>query len=198
MSYENTALLIIDVQIGSFLNERPIYKSGALLKNMQFLISKASIEKIPIFFTKHNGKKGNTIQKGNPGWDIHPSIPILKEYIIIEKNYPDSFQQTDLQQHLMSRRINRIIIAGIQSEICVDATCRSASSKGYEVVLVEDGHSTYDSTILNASQIIDHHNNIQSQWFANTKKQREFSFSFLARKTMGLQYKNEKFVSGCS
>lgn len=172
---KNTALLIIDLQIGSFL-DKLIYKDDELLKNIQFLISKARIEQAPIFFTKHNGKAGTLNYKGNPGWEIHPSIPLLKEDVIIEKDYPDSFQQTDLQQQLVTRKISRIIITGIQSEICVDATCRRAFSQGYEVILAEDGHSTCDSNILNASQIINHHNNIHAEWFASVKKAEEIFF----------------------
>ncbi len=176
MNEKNTALLIIDVQIGSFWEAELIYKGNELLNNIQFLISKARIEQAPIFFTKHNGKAGTLSQKGNPGWEIHPSIPLLKEDVIIEKDYPDSFQQTDLQQQLVTRKISRIIITGIQSEICVDATCRRAFSQGYEVILAEDGHSTYNSNILNASQIIKHHNNIHTQWFASVQKTKEIFF----------------------
>ncbi|MGE7119126.1 isochorismatase family protein [Peribacillus sp. NPDC046944] len=170
---KNTALLIIDLQIGSFLKEKLIYKGDELLNNIQFLISKARIEQIPIFFTKHNGKAGTLNQKGNRGWEVHPSIPLFKEDVIIEKDFPDSFQQTDLQQQLVNKKISRIIITGIQSEVCVDATCRRAYSLGYEVILAEDGHSTYDSNILNASQIINHHNDIHAQWFANVQKTKD-------------------------
>ena len=67
------------------------------------------------------------------------------------------------------RNINRVVIAGIQSEICIDATCRRAYSLGYDVTLVKNGHSTYNSTVLSASQIIEHHNEIIGQWFARVK-----------------------------
>lgn len=172
----NTALLIIDVQIGSFWEKNPLFKGDELLNNIQILISQAHIKQAPVFFTKHNGKVGSLIQKGTPGWDIHPSIHLLNEEIIIEKNHPDSFQQTDLEQQLITKKISRIIITGIQSEICVDATCRRAFSKGYEVILVKDGHSTYNSNIFTAAQIIDHHNEILGQWFANVKKTEEIVF----------------------
>lgn len=170
---KNTALLIIDVQIGSFSKEKQLYKEDELLHNIQTLISKARIKNIPIFFTKHNGKAGTLNQKGTPGWEVHPSIPLYKEDVIIEKDFPDSFQQTDLQQQLAIKNIRRVIITGMQSEVCVDATCRRAYSQGYEVILAEDGHSTYDSNLLNASQIINHHNDIHTQWFATVQKTKD-------------------------
>ena len=73
----------------------------------------------------------------------------------IEKDNPDAFQQTDLEQQLTSRQIGRVIIAGIRSDICIDATCRQAYSKNYEVFISKDGHSTYNTGLLKAEQIIE-------------------------------------------
>lgn len=168
MSFKNTALLIIDMQAGSFLEEQPIYRTETLLNNIRLLISTAHDKGVLIFLTKHNGKPGSLTEKGTTGWNIHPSLPLTGKEIIIEKNYPDSFHQTCLEQQLVANDIKRIIIAGIQSEICVDATCRRAYSIGYEVILVQDGHSTKDSNVINADQIINHHNQVMKDWFAST------------------------------
>jgi nicotinamidase-related amidase len=96
--------------------------------------------------------------------------------MFIEKNHPDSFHKTSLQQELDARNIKQIVIAGIQSEVCIDATCRRAYSLGYEITLVKDGHSTYDSDFLSASQIIAHHNHVLGQWFVDVRKASEIKF----------------------
>ncbi|WP_100655466.1 isochorismatase family protein, partial [Bacillus cereus] len=149
------ALLIIDVQVGSFKEERMLYKGIELLKNIQLLIHKARTVQAPIFYMKFNGKTGSLLERGNPEWAIH---------------------ETSLQQELNKRDIEHIVITGVQSEICIDATCRRAYSLGYNVTLVEDGHSTYDTTLLSASQIIKHHNDIIGEWFANLKKAQIIEF----------------------
>jgi nicotinamidase-related amidase len=66
-----------------------------------------------------------------------------------------------------------VIITGVQTEYCVDTTCRRAYSLGYHVVLIRDAHSTYDTNTLTASQIIAHHNNILGGWFAELKETSE-------------------------
>ena len=66
---------------------------------------------------------------------------------------------------LKARGIGHLIIAGIQTEYCIDTTCRRASSLGYEVTLVADAHSTWDTEHLSAWQIIDHPNQVLSGWF---------------------------------
>ncbi|MGO4728866.1 isochorismatase family protein [Paenibacillus sp. 2KB_22] len=122
---------------------------------------------IPVILTQHNGKWGTTTSNGSSGWSIHPELPVLAQNVIIQKNHPDSFQDTDLESHLVHLGVNQLIVAGIQTEICVDATCRRAFSMGYEVILVKDGHSTADTSILKADQIISHHNILLQDWFVS-------------------------------
>ena len=164
-----TAFLIIDVQAGSFEEKKLLYKGSELLRVIQLLISKARSASAPIFYMQFNGKPDTLLRRGTPGWEIHKSIAPLTQDIVLEKNHPDSFHKTNLQQELEMRNIKRIVIAGIQSEICIDATCRRAYSLGYDVTLVENGHSTYNSSLLSASQIIKHHNEVIGQWFACVK-----------------------------
>ncbi|MGE8206395.1 cysteine hydrolase family protein [Heyndrickxia sp. NPDC080065] len=176
MKGRNTALLIIDVQLGSFREAEPLYRRNELLKNIQVLISRAQMVQAPIIFMMFNDKPGKPLERGTSGWEIHPDIIPTEKDIIIEKNHADSFHETNLHQELDIRGVKQIIITGIQTEVCVDATCRRAYSLGYDVILVKDGHSTYDTRILKASQIIDHHNEIQNQWFACVKNTNEIEF----------------------
>jgi nicotinamidase-related amidase len=76
----------------------------------------------------------------------------------VQKHFCDSFHETKLQELLQSRSIAKLVVAGIQSEFCVDTACRRAFSQGYQVTLVEDGHSTWDNKVLKADQIVTHHN----------------------------------------
>ena len=96
--------------------------------------------------------------------------------MVVQKRHPDSFQDTNLRQELASRTIERLVITGIQTEYCVDTTCRRAYSLGYDVTLVKDAHSTWDSDHLTASQIIAHHNDVLGGWFAELKEASEIEF----------------------
>jgi nicotinamidase-related amidase len=59
--------------------------------------------------------------------------------------------------------------------MCIDTTVRSAVSHDYKVTLIRDAHSTIDSDVLTASQIIAHYNDVL-QWFANVKMEEDFEF----------------------
>jgi nicotinamidase-related amidase len=63
-------------------------------------------------------------------------------------------------EELIQRSIKQVVLIGMQTEYCVDTTCRHAFALDYQVTLVKDGHSTYDTKRLLAVDIIAHHNAI--------------------------------------
>jgi nicotinamidase-related amidase len=160
-----TALLIIDVQLGMFEESNPVYQSGELLATINDLITRARDADVPVIYVQHSGGDGHLLEPGSPGWPIHPAVAPAKGELVIHKRHPDSFQGTDLQRELGMRGIGHLVVAGIQTEYCVDTTCRRAYSLGYDVTLVQDAHSTWDTKYLKASQIIDHHNQVLGGWF---------------------------------
>lgn len=171
-----TALLIIDMQLGNFQGSDPVYDGEKLLSKVQRLIGKARDEGVPIFYVQNKGSKGDPDEIGTPGWEFHPIIAPKGGDVVIEKETPDAFHRTTLSQKLRSKGAERLVIAGLQTEYCVDTTCRRAYSLGYDVVLVKDAHSTWGSSSLTAEQIINHHNQVLGGWFVTLKNLNEIEF----------------------
>jgi nicotinamidase-related amidase len=171
-----TALLVIDVQLCNFEESPPVHRGSDLLSKIGALVAQARAVGVPIIYVQHCGSEGAIDQPGTPGWEIHPAIAPTEDDTVVQKSHPDAFQDTSLQRELESRGINKLVITGIQTEYCVDTTCRRAYSLGYKVTLVEDAHSTWDSDHLTASQIIEHHNAVLGGWFAELKALGEIEF----------------------
>jgi nicotinamidase-related amidase len=171
-----TALLIIDMQLGNFQGPDPVQGGENLLANVQRLIARARRAGVPIFYVQNTGGTGDPDEGGTPGWKIHPTIAPKEGDVVIEKETPDAFHQTTLHQELKSKRIERLVIAGLQTEYCIDTTCRRAYSLGYDMVLVKDAHSTWGSADLRAEQIIRHHNRVLGGWFVTLKNHDEIRF----------------------
>jgi nicotinamidase-related amidase len=171
----NTALLIVDVQLGMFDESDPVYHGEELLKTLGELITNARTTGIPVIYIQHCGGENHPLHPKAPGWPIHPAIAPLEGDLVVRKEHPDSFQGTILQQELEQRGIKRLIVAGIQTEYCVDTTCRRAYSLGYDVTLVQNAHSTWNTENLKAQQIIDHHNQVLGGWFVMLKSANELS-----------------------
>ena len=170
------ALLIIDVQNGMFQEGNVVFNGDRLLNKLNDLLKEARLTKTPVFYIQHNARAGKPLESGTEGWKIHSVIAPEHEDIIIQKGTPDSFFNTSLDEELKKKGIEHIYITGIQTELCVDTTCRRAFSMGYKVTLVEDTHSTWDSNELTAQQIINHHNSALN-WFADVNPSNEIKFN---------------------
>lgn len=125
---DNVALIVIDVQIGMFSEHDPVHNTEPLIENITMLMEKARSNGTPIIYVQHNARPGKPLEAGTPGWKIHPKIYPLDGDVIIQKNTPDSFLETNLHNELLFRDIKKIILTGIQTELCVDTTCRRARS----------------------------------------------------------------------
>jgi len=172
----DTALLIIDMQVGNFSHPDPVYKGDELLEKVKNLIARARSVQIPIVYVQNNGGSGDPDAYDTPGWEIHPSIARVERDVVVQKQTPDAFHKTNLHSELESRGIKELVIAGLQTEYCIDTTCRRAFSLGYTVTLVKDAHSTWNSSHFTAQQIIEHHNRVLGGWFATLKNEREIEF----------------------
>lgn len=70
----------------------------------------------------------------------------------------DAFYETELGAGLDRHEARQLIVTGCATDFCVDTTVRAAASLDYEVVVVEDGHTTADRPHVDAVSLIRHHN----------------------------------------
>jgi len=164
---KNIALVAVDVQLGMFDGNKipPVPGGERLIRKIAGLIGRARASGIPVIYIQHCGDGGHPLEPGTSGWQIHPAVAPLAGEIVVQKTTPDSFHQTELASLLEQRKIGRLVIAGLQTEYCVDTTCRRAFSLGYDVILVHDARGTWNAGGLTAEQIIAHHNNVLGNWF---------------------------------
>jgi nicotinamidase-related amidase len=179
---KDTALMIIDVQVAPFIwhqyGGKDLYNSEQFLSNISLLIEKARKTNTPIIYVQYTeGDDSQVWRKGSPLWEIHPQVKPKEDDIVIIKYHADPFYDTGLHEILCSIGIKKLVIAGLQTEFCVDTTCRCAYSLGYKNVLVSDGHTTCAQPgIMTPSQTIEHHNTVIESQFAELKKTQEVEF----------------------
>lgn len=164
-----TAVVIIDVQNailkGTVVSDRldiletKLDEAAARLGTIQ---KSARSHDIPLIIVQHDEPvgSGDPLTIGTKGWEIHPAVAPLDTDIVVHKQSCDSFHATELDQLLRSRGIDHLIIGGCMTQYCVDTTVRRATSMGYQVTLVSDGHMTSDMGALTYDQIIAYHNQI--------------------------------------
>lgn len=167
---DRAALLVVDVQKGMFTQaDAEIWEGSALLSRLGELLDRARAEGVPVVYTRFDGPPGTPLEAETPGASIHSALNPGPSDSVVGKEDSDAFLGTDLHDVLSSLGTRTLVVCGLQSEFCVDSTCRTAYSLGYSVVLVQNGHSTTDSKTLQAAQIIEHENETLSRAYASLR-----------------------------
>ena len=178
---KKTALLVIDMQM-TFFGAELVYEAERLVGNVSRLIDQARKGGVPVIFIQHCAdEEGDPLQPGLPTWELHPQITPLPGERVVYKHHPDAFQDTELQAVLDELGIKELVVTGIQTDVCVNSTCRRAHELGYTVTLVEDGHSTTSEPLSEAAQIIAHHNMVLGDWFVRLRPAASIKFPVAAR-----------------
>jgi nicotinamidase-related amidase len=149
-----TALLVIDVQSALVASAD---QGSDVVAVIHRLIERARGAGTPVIYLQHYDAAYQPLMKGAAGWHIHADVAPQPGETVIEKTASDGFFQTNLQAELERPAVERLIVCGLQTEFCVDTTCRVAFSRGFEVVLAADAHTTTDA-IVSARIVVQHHN----------------------------------------
>lgn len=129
-----------------------------------------------IFHVQHDGGPGDILCKGSIDWQHHPAVAPKAGEPVIEKRHSSAFHATNFHNQLQEAAIDRLVIAGMQTEYCIDSACRAAAALGYKVVLVSDAHTTFDSPVMKADRIVEHHNRTLSDRFVELSASNEIQF----------------------
>ncbi len=150
-----TALLVIDVQNGIVAEG---HERDAVVANIASLVEKAREEQVPVVWVQHSSDE---LQKGSDGWQFVPELPRRDSEPLVEKEYGDSFEDTNLESVLADLKVGRLVVTGAQTDGCIRATLHGAFTRGYDAILVGDAHTTEDLTEWGApspDQVISHTN----------------------------------------
>src|SRR4051794_7656583 len=76
------------------------------------------------------------------GVAIHPSVAPLEHETVIQKHFPNSFRDTELLAQLRRLDVKELVIAGMMTHMCIDATTRAAADAGFTCSLAHDACAT--------------------------------------------------------
>jgi nicotinamidase-related amidase len=152
----NTALLVIDVQNGVVADA---YQRDAVVANIGTLVERARAEDVDIIWVQHSD---DGLQQGSDAWQYVPELVRLESEPLVHKSFGDSFEATDLEEVLAGAGVGRLIVAGAQTDACIRSTIHGAFTRGYDVTLVGDAHTTEDQSDWGAPppQLVIAHTNL--------------------------------------
>jgi isochorismate hydrolase len=152
----DSALLVLDMQNYFFLadSHANIPSIDAIIPNVNSLIRKFEAQKLPIIFTKHHNNNitpgsmlnfwNSVLDKSSKFFSFIESVIIPDNSIIIEKSQYDAFFDTKLDDILIQKRVENLVICGVFTHLCVETTIRSAFCHDYTVLFPIDATATYN------------------------------------------------------
>jgi nicotinamidase-related amidase len=139
------ALVIIDIQNDYFHGGKmELEGADATASNAARALEQFRSKRLPIVHVRHlSTRPGATFFiPGTAGAEIHQRVRPNAGERVIEKNFPNSFRATDLDQVLKASGAKELVVAGMMTHMCVDASVRQAADLGYKVTLLGDACAT--------------------------------------------------------
>ncbi|NIG55778.1 cysteine hydrolase family protein [Chitinophaga sp. Cy-1792] len=142
-----TALLIIDVQNDYFEGgAHTLVNPMPAAMHAQQVLTAARLRQLPVVHIQHLAinEGADFFLPGTPGADIHPLVEPASGEMLVIKHYPNSFRETTLLEYLRGENITDLLICGMMTDVCIDATVRAAMDAGFTTTVIGDACTTRD------------------------------------------------------
>ncbi|MGB7981987.1 MAG: isochorismatase family protein [Candidatus Nanopelagicales bacterium] len=134
----NTALLVVDVQNGVVGHA---HDRDTVVANIANLVDSARAADVPVVWVQHSSAD---LPIDSERWRLVTELQRKDAEPLVPKTYGDAFENTDLESVLAATRVGRLLVARAQTDGCIRSTLHGAITRGYDVTLICDAHTTED------------------------------------------------------
>jgi len=145
------ALIVIDIQNDYFEGGAlPLVNPVKASLNARKVLDHFRTNNLPIAYIQHvsgNPEAFPVFVEGTNGIEIHENVKPLEGEKVFQKYYPNSFRETGLLEYLKENDVTEVVITGMMTHMCVDATTRAAFDFGYTCTVIGDTCASRDLEI---------------------------------------------------
>lgn len=145
MEHGPAALILIDIQQGM---DDPYWgprNNPDAEKNASRLLAAWREAGLPLVHIHHRSVRPHSpLHPGKPGVAVKPEVAPIEGEPVFTKTVNSAFIGTPLEGWLRGHGIERVVIAGLTTNHCVDTSTRMAGNLGFDTVLVGDACATND------------------------------------------------------
>lgn len=140
------ALVIVDIQRDYFPGgNMPLHQPGAAAEKAGQVLEAFRAAGDPVVHVQHLSPSGaGFLEEGTEGVEIMAPVTPQDGERVVTKRAPNSFLGTDLEQHLRALDVEEVVVAGMMTSMCVDATTRAGADLGFKMTLVHDACAAPD------------------------------------------------------
>ena len=139
-------LLVVDTQ--KSITRTDLYNFSMFENNVKKLISAARENGVEVIYIRHDDGAGAELTKGTAGFEIYEGFRPEPGEIIFDKTVNSPFKGTGLLEYLQGKQEQTVIVAGLQTDYCIDATVKCGFEHGFHMIVTEGANSTFDNAYM--------------------------------------------------
>ena len=150
-------LLVVDFQ-KALTEDEELYNAETFIERVVRLVDAARKNNVEVIFVQHDAGPGSGFSVGDSDFDVDSHvIPAAGEKVFV-KTINSCFGNRDFKDYMYSLEDKRVMVVGLQTNWCIDATVKSAFERGFEVIIPEGTNSTFDNEYMDAETTYRYYN----------------------------------------
>ena len=149
-------LLVVDTQ--KLLINNKLYNLESFITNIRRLINISRKNNIEVLYVIHDDGVGSDLTKGKDGFEIYEEFKPMEQEKVFVKNINSSCRGTGLLEYLREQGEKDIIVVGLQTDKCIDATIKCGFEHGFNMIVPSYANSTVDNDFFSGEQSYNYYN----------------------------------------
>ena len=150
-------LLVVDMQ-RALTEDEELYDAEAFMDRNVRLIDAARKNKVEVIFVQHDAGEGSGFSAGDEGYEIDPRVAPKEGEKVFVKTINSCFGNMDFKAYMEQQEDKRLMVIGLQTNYCIDATVKSAFERGFDVIVPEGTNSTFDNDYMTGETTVAYYN----------------------------------------
>ena len=143
-------LLVVDTQ--NLIMSEELYNFYEFKNNVKSLLAAAREHGVEVIFVRHNDGEDGELVKGTDGFEIYEEFSPLPGEMIFDKTVNSAFKDTGLLVYLKEKKIQTVMVVGLQTDYCIDATVKCGFEHNFKMIVPENANSTVDNPFMTAEK----------------------------------------------
>lgn len=151
-------LLVVDTQ--KLITNKNLYQFDLFESRVKELIKQARNHHIEVIYVRHDDGLGSELTKGTEGFEIYDGFKPNEGELIFDKTVNSAFYGTGLLEYLREKKEDTIIVVGLQTDYCIDATIKCGFEHGFKMIVPAHTNSTFDNNYMSAKTTYQYYNEL--------------------------------------
>lgn len=151
-------LLVVDTQ--RLITNNQLYNFDVFVYNVEKIIHEARSSNIEVIYVRHDDGIGTELTKGTDGFEIYEKFQPTNEEKIFDKEVNSAFKGTGLLEYLIGKGEKDVVIVGLQTDYCIDATIKCGFEHGFNIIVPANTNTTVNNRFMSSEQSYKYYNEL--------------------------------------